>query len=427
MDEFITLRKAKTNNLNLSFTNMDYTGSSSSLQDTSARSLPNISIGDYLQINELKKEINRLHQELESAHEEVANLIMANNSFKVKLNECEIKLKIYKDICKNELNKSNVSPCQSIMATPICNKKKTDAISSNDLMKRINGSPFISEYKSLRQNKKEDLLEPRHSSNSQTIKELVHNIDNNYKNKLKVSLKRKVQQEYHTPTENIKNYVQQKVTAYKPTQVNSRDKNIFIISDEQLLGLSAALMTSRAESWNDEYKSIGYIKPNARSEVILSQCGHILNKVTTNDIVILCIGNHDYNPKVMTYYLRNTLDKLKNIDVHVISAQHVCHLNQLLLNNSIKLVTQDFKNCNFIDLQESYYVKNKNRYIHQLTKLINLKIDSKAYKTKYLSFGSDSVLKRHLSNKKPFCIPSLGSQSTTFDDPKKGTIPYYFK
>lgn len=66
-----------------------------------------------------------------------------------------------------------------------------------------------------------------------------------------------------------------------------------ILDDEQLKGLSAALVKSRKEKWNDVYEPSSLILTGATSTVIITKCHNIGSEMCNEVIVILGCRNND--------------------------------------------------------------------------------------------------------------------------------------
>lgn len=186
------------------------------------------------------------------------------------------------------------------------------------------------------------------------------------------------------------------------------------MGDEQVKGLSSALLNSRKEKWNDVYMPFSFIKPDATSTEILKYCDQLKTEVSENDYVIICVGNHDTNPNLLFSNLCIALDKLRHTNVYLLPTIYNEFLNGRKIINLFKLVATMFRSSTYLDIN----FKESTSYIKYLCVKINSRIDFAQYKYQYLTF--ENIKKRIMvmeSSKKPENNKS----------PRKGTIPFYFK
>lgn len=159
--------------------------------------------------------------------------------------------------------------------------------------------------------------------------------------------------------------------------------NLYILGDDGLLGLSAAALESRQGKWNDQYKPTAFIKSGATSTEILEECVNkrFLDSLTEFDVVVLGVGNNDKNPTKLQSNLCIALSKLNHVQVIITPVVYNAFLNERLLNNNIKMCTQLFNNCKFI---EPGYTWRPSKHIKKLCNAINLHIDSSEYSEQFL-------------------------------------------
>lgn len=209
---------------------------------------------------------------------------------------------------------------------------------------------------------------------------------------------------------------------------------IHIFGGEQCRGLSSQLINSRLGKKHRKYSIIGLIKPGARAKDILKPIQEHHSQIQEDDRVILSIGEHDVNPTHVMAEISAALKLLEDRQVFVTSIISSKYLNEKILNNMLKLVCKEFKNCQFIDLSIGngydrdniityfdYYDKDEH---NELCKQINLGIDFIDYKQKYLTYNNRTPKDVHTT--RPVTIPTEKIKNK-ISSPKKGTIPYYFQ
>ncbi|KAG7296746.1 hypothetical protein JYU34_020678, partial [Plutella xylostella] len=192
--------------------------------------------------------------ELEHVKEKITNLEM-----QLKSAECEIEAMLTENYClKNELTKYNkkVDQLTKLCLTPNANIKKIkkQKKSNNINNKTMPNLLFESETD-----------EPELESLQEQIKQSATLGEEprlpGHKNVNGTKLK----------TENIGPSVDKDM---KPKQLESQkeQKNkVVIIGDEQITGITPNLMALRKKHWNDRFKCISFVKPNAESSSILSE------------------------------------------------------------------------------------------------------------------------------------------------------------
>lgn len=215
--------------------------------------------------------------------------------------------------------------------------------------------------------------------------------------------------------------------------VNNLNK-IHIFGGEQCRGLSSELINSRLKGKYLKYSISGFIKPGARTKDILKGIQDSYSQIKENDRVILSIGEHDVNPTHVMTETSAVLKLLENRHVFVTSIISSKYLNEKMLNNLLKIICLEFKNCQFIDLSIgkgynrdkviTYYEYYDKVDLNEVCNQINLAIDYSDYKQKYLTYGNKNPKSVHTAW--PISIPK-NENKYQIKIPKKGTIPYYFQ
>lgn len=348
------------------------------------RSCPELRDPNCEEIQALKSIISTLQEELMIAHSQVDELILENNTLKKKVTESEVKIDNLKTVCgsikkKKILNKSQNS-IELNFGTP-----KTDRIEIANQSFRNEGERRI------------------HTLSSESTKQ---------NSTLETPPCKEV------PSNNM-------CDLNKPLESGEKHK-IIILGNEHISGLASTLIKSRNGKWNDNYMPSSTVMSNATSSQIVEYSCNIINNLTSNDIVILSFGSSDKNPQELQSNVCILLSKLTHVKVYIIPILHNPQLNVKTLNYHLRLWTNYYKNCTFIDMDD-YHIYRPGQYINGVCKRINLHIDMAEYNFQYLKVENlVAKIKRHTMN---FTRSSQDAKlSPNFiHAQKKGTIPFYFK
>lgn len=242
--------------------------------------------------------------------------------------------------------------------------------------------------------------------------------------------------------------VTSKQTTGGASGINKR--TIFILGDQQVKGLSPALILSRKNKWNDTYSVCALVKPNALSADILSYCDVLCKELKPYDKIVISVGSNDKNPYMLLRNLSLALHKLHNFHVYILQTETNNFLRQNKVNDTIFAVSRTFNNCTFIKTNIN---TRPQEYLTSVVKSLNLKIDSHDYDKQYLSLKTKHKISMstnktviqigkttgkvtatkgtipHLFEKQWAKIKSQRSTTIELDRTnfaKKGTIPYYF-
>lgn len=300
----------------------------SNTSDIRTRSLPDLSTSISNEELEHKITIDNLRTELISANSEIDNLLEENNSLKNKIMEQKTQIDLLKQMCTHSV------------------QRKSYSISSNIHSKVTTISQDLSTPKSY-------IL--KHNETDSNITK------NNHKNL------------YPKRLENVFKLNKDVNTNTKETQYSLSYKQIHILGTQQCKGLSSALIKTRKNTMYEKYKISSFIKPNANCNAVLST-DYIF---THNDKLILCIGENDTNPTKILLDLCSFLNKHINTSIFIISILHNPHLNENKLNDQLKLICNNYNNCEFVQLKHTFskYRVGSN-FILDIARQINIIIDT---------------------------------------------------
>ncbi|CAG9783706.1 unnamed protein product [Diatraea saccharalis] len=132
---------------------------------------------------------------------------------------------------------------------------------------------------------------------------------------------------------------------------------------------------------------------------------------------------NDKNPYLLFSELSIALYKLRHSKVFIINVQFNPYLKKDLLNYNIKLLTKNYPNCNFLEINTKNFLTNRNHYLNQLCMKINCEIDYITYYNEYLApqqikkrLLKSMKLNNHLNKSKKNKITLI-----------QKTIPFYFR
>lgn len=155
-------------------------------------------------------------------------------------------------------------------------------------------------------------------------------------------------------------------------------------------------------------------KPNAPCNEVIANCRN--TKLSTEDKLIICVGENDCNPNLLLSQLQIVLDKFTNNTVIVLNVVNNMYLNVHKLNSSIQNLCNKYKKCHFVNQTSTK--------LSDVCKSLNYLIDCCDYSDKYLN--PSEIRKRITSNNTSFNLKVTNEPKKGVIEPKKGTIPYYF-
>lgn len=355
------------------------------------RSCPEMRPNNICEVEELQKQIHQLQEKLQTAENEIENLLSENYAMSKKINAYELRNKQLTHICKTP--SSNKSLNKSSLKINSQSKRRQNIIKT-----QLDFSEFM-----------------EHGHNQATdTHHATKPVEDNANDNVKCPKLARKKAHFHDK----ESFVYSSTDG--PTE---RVKKIHILGDEQLKGLSAALIKSRKEKWNDVYKPSSLILTGATSTEILAFCENVVSDLNNDDIVILGCGKNDRDIHTLHSNICIALNKLKSVSVFIAPVNYNPYLNCNKLNRNIKLWTKHFTNCTVIDMD--YYNYNDS-YINYFCSRFNVCIDYFEYKKQYLTPKS---IKKHIKNAiaQSKNIVNKNIVKNSKKPPiKKGTIPYYF-
>lgn len=197
------------------------------------------------------------------------------------------------------------------------------------------------------------------------------------------------------------------------SSMKKRKSRLLILGSQQLIGLSYKL--AKIREWNkcyEDYSIFSFLKPYAKVDEILKTCDNL--GFNENDQIVLCVGENDTNPTIFLHELSGAIKLLNKCNIIIINVNYNKALNVNTLNSYLKNLCTQLPNCEFISIEKPFLL-SRSEYILYLCRKINFIIDSRYYEKTYLT----GLLEQHKNNLRNHYIKE--------HQPKKGTIPYYFK
>lgn len=375
-----------------------------SVSDRLSKSAEHTQLNDAITEYELREENKLLKINLISTESELENKILENNDLQKCITRLNKELDLLKNLCKlpnmpcqEENKRHSLQPsvfCTPLKA-PISEKKAKNTVDLTFLQIRIT-----------------DL--------KQSLLKAQLEIDD--LNKQIFMLKQKIEENSNLGQCNdpqIKNH------AIRDCMYGKTDKRhvIHIIGDEQLKGLSTAMLRSRTGKWNDKYLTSATIFTGASSSEMLRCCENISKTLSQDDIVILGFGSHDNNLNRLHSNLCIAVNMLSKSTTYIVPVLHSPYFNEYKLYQAMTSWIKHFENCSVIDLNDSIFF-NDSGLTNIICKKINSHIDYNGYKNQFLTFKNSRNLIKH--NVKKDNKPTKYFDQKRPELPKKGTIPFYF-
>lgn len=198
----------------------------------------------------------------------------------------------------------------------------------------------------------------------------------------------------------------------KKTENGKKKSRLLILGSQQLSGLSPTLIGLRKKCTSYEnFDVLSYIKPSADAYEILKPCYN--QNFGEKDQIVLCVGENDANPTCLMHELSGAIKSLNKCNIIIVGVNYNKNINENVLNNNLKNLCAHLSNCEFIAF-ENPFVLSRSEYLTYLSRKINFIMDNRYYNNTYLK----CLMEKHRQNL--LCIRPIV-------EPKKGTIPYYFK
>lgn len=296
-------------------------------------------------IEELREEVKRLKLDLMSTQNEFENTIIENNELKKQINKLTSDIDTLKSLCQTPPMTKNNS------------KKKRKSL-VNTLNSSVDKNTEVEHLQRKIINLEKELLDME-----KFIKELNTQIE----------ILRQESNEFR----NVKNTTI-RIQEKKHTRNIEKSNNIYIFGDQQASGWSANLIQIRSREPKNiqNYTIFGSIKPAAVTKNVLTINDNIERNTNKDDYVVISIGSNDCNPTKLIADLTIALNKLSNTNVIVTSVDKNPHLNEKMLNNTIKTLLTCFDNSCYVDLTRYSSSVGK---AHALNKYINTRDYNKTY------------------------------------------------
>lgn len=406
----VTMRRKKTvanDSFNLSFI--------SSHSDYLSKSLPDLSSGNMNdeEIKELKEEIKKIREQLDAAHSEIESLTLENNTLKISSSEMETMIKKLKLICtestdssKKHIHASTKRKRASKIKLSQDTKLNTSCIDLG-LKHDENGIDGATEPLLNITTTPASIAASRSECSDNVGKKC--NADKPTDGAVLSSLPCTLPSTHGGSV----NY-QQPINITKNTKELPK---ILIVGGQQCTGLASELIHSRHNTSYGKYHTSSIMKPYAKSEEILKACYEFEDSI--DNYIIMCLGENDTNPYQLMIDLSYALRSIQNTNIIILNVRRNIHLNETMLNNTIKNISKHFSNCSYLDIPINYANCTKKQYLLQTCDKINSIIDTQYYKKTFLTLNQNKSNPSSQCNQSCKCILQTSKV-------KKGTIPYYF-
>lgn len=371
--------------------------------------------------NNLKEELDTLttinqtlEDNLQKAENEIENLVTENGSLQKQIEEMKKNIEVLTQICKStdHQTKSNIIKNRRISWS--VSKTHTNFTNSPQLTPIKMTHPRLGIWSPLSfsencgkvaeiENSKTDLLK-KCENYQEEILELERQI---YDLEKKLSDLPSIEPD----------------TEEKCIETIKRKPMIYIIGGQQCTGLAVELISTKSNTKFKEYQVTSITKPFASTEEILKSCSTL--EATSDDYVILNIGETDHNPTQIVYNLSAAVKTLEKSNIIILSVVKNNFLNENKLNDTLKTLCNEINHCKFIDFSSKFKTNRHN--LRQTCKTINFYIDYVEYETKFLMYTKRAPkLGTDIDKNSNAYVQQEKSMSKSHMY-KKGTIPYYFQ
>lgn len=361
---------------------------SSILSPRADKSLPDLSTciptEEYFMV--MKQEISDLKLQLETAHAEVESLSVDNCNLKKQLLEQKCQIETLKKVCSTP---GSTKGFVGITSTKKKNKKTK--LERKNLI-HFTSTPTTSFIST------KSKFSDQHPRGNHSIDKIEIPQTQNHDHSENTLPNQSINQEQHT----------------------LKKKKMFIIGGQQLTGLASTLIKTRTNKNFECYDIFSFVKPGASSANILNTNEAELAASSSEDKIILCVGEDECNPTKLFIELSTFLKTHSKSIIIVIGIRHNKYLNVTKLNSMMKVVCNNFKNCIFLDTH-TILLKTRN-YLPSLCRKINLCIDSLYYENNYITLKVRNQGHR-ISCENSIKLEYRHNTNTLY---KKYTIPYFF-
>ncbi|CAG4928707.1 unnamed protein product [Colias eurytheme] len=246
-DQFVTIRKNRTTNMNHSIISNQSTDS-----DYLARSLPDLST--YNENCDGKEQIEDLKSQLEAAHLEIENILLENSSLKKIIVEQKAAISRFKKICSTDF--------------------------------KIVGSTSSTRKKPQKTRQEKNVFRQQKLNMSCNDLQLYENNTNNDGISTKINFE---------PPDNSTSMRRNSQPQHKPSQSKPNNvPEILLIGSQQCKGLTLELIHSRYGTKYGKFYINSWIKPYAKTVSLLNSLDSFHD--LPENYLVLCVGENDTNP-----------------------------------------------------------------------------------------------------------------------------------
>ncbi|CAK1584451.1 unnamed protein product [Parnassius mnemosyne] len=190
-------------------------------------------------------------------------------------------------------------------------------------------------------------------------------------------------------------------------------RKIVIVADEQGYKIRETLQNLVGY----EFIVTCYSKYGAPLKEVLAPAESELNKLNSNDFVIILGGINDKNPRELLFFLRQFLNNASKPNILVSEVPRNKYLNERKLNYEIKFICSEFKCVNYIEMNYSVMIPRRKYFPLYTSQLLLQELLRVDYKLKYEIYcKSLNDIPKH---KKTYTENS--TQTDMFDDPVKSS------
>lgn len=340
-------------------------------------------------ITEVQDTIHQLTEKLKSTENELENVILDNNNLQEQVKKLTAEIKILKSLCSSSAILHN-SPIDTT-------KKKKRSL----LFQKVSSTP-TSPVPTSSVDSSSNItylgLQQKITALQEDLKDAEQEI---------ATLTKQIQALSATKHGNCAASICTTQTKAIKQQPHEYGKRIAIFGAQQCVGLAAALIQSRINTQYEKYGVYAQTMPNAGSDVIMKSCMNF--NLQPDDKVVICLGENDHNMKHVLFQLKSMLKLFYKNTIILLNVQKSYYLDVVKLNHRLKNVCHYYKNCHFTNCQYSN--------LSDICKSINYELDCEYYNATFLNPAE--IKKRLVSSRTSFL--------TKNKEPKKGTIPFYFK
>lgn len=366
---------------NLSTNDLD---KSSTLLDTTARSLPNTTQMNDSLVHNLKDQISTLSIDLNSAHEEIITLNEQNTKLKLEVQELKKKITLVTKIS------SSITTSTPVSHHPALNLSSTQKKPKKQIVFGKSASTQKSSPKANSPMKNGKDIEPTPDQNINIV-----TVEENTNSEPVPSSSHKAESKDNEEAMTVMKRIKRLPPPKMPL--------IYILGDEGATGIAQKLSNLRYKNnFNKNFRVSAFVKPQALYSEILGDFKELITRVTKDDIIIIILGSNK-NASSIKLDVENFLEKndTKNV-VFLCEIERSNYLNPNKRNNTLKSVINKFHLKHVTEMHTQLDLAIK----------LNIEIDYLRYMEEFITNFGKHVRAR--------TVPQ------TSDILKVGTIPYYF-